>query len=405
MNWRRNLRYSLYALRRSSTRTLLSATSMAVGIGAIVVLIAVGSGAEQAFQEALEEFGRNLLAISAKRTDAGALRGAARQYETLTLGDAEAIAEGVRGVVRVAPISLSARTVGYRGETLRVTVFGTTPEFRFTNNQELVAGRFFDDVEVRDEARVVVIGAEVMKRLFRGEVPLGRLLQVDGMPFVVIGALREMGLDLTGSSQDDRIIVPLLTAQQRLDNIDHLDRMFVEVRSRDAMELVEAEIANLLRSRHDLGPHRSDDFTIGNQNTLLATMNEADKTLSRLLLGVAAITLGLGSVGLLAVSLLSVGARRGEIGLRLAVGALPPQILLQFLVEACMIAAIGATAGMLAGSTGIVVGERLVGWRLAWTWEAVAVPLLVSFGISMLFGAYPALRAARLDPIVTLRGE
>ncbi len=401
MRLRRNLQLSLRALTRHPWRTLLAASSLSIGIAAVVLLAGAGGGAEREFQEALEEMGKNLLAVSPERGESGPLRGSGRQVETLTLADWRAIT-GEPTVERAAPIAMRQLEVRHGKRTLSSTVFGTTPEFRLTNNQRLAAGRFLDRGDVADHARVAVIGAHLVRELFAGEQPLGERMLVAGMPFVVIGILEEKGTDPTGAEQDNRILVPVLTAQRRLLNVDYLDRIFVQAVSKEALGVAEAKIRALLRARHDAS---SDDFTVRTQAALLETLEQTDRSFSLLVGGLAALTLGLASIGLLAVSLLSVKGRQGEIGLRLAVGARPRHVFVQFLAETGVVAVLGAAFGLLAGGCGIIVGERLLGWRLALTWQAAVYPFLISLGIAIVFGAYPALRAARLDPIVALRSQ
>ena len=407
MRWRRNVGLSIRALARSRRRTLLAASSLAIGMAAVVLLIGVGGGAERAFQRALEEMGRNLLAVSPERTEAGAPRGAGRQVETLTLDDWRAISSEVDGVLRAAPIAMRQLEARHGKRILATTVFGTTPEFQLTNNQRLAAGRFLDHGDVDDRGRVAVIGAHLVRELFAGELPLGERLQVAGMPFIVVGTLEEKGTDPTGAEQDNRILVPIGTAQRRLMDVDYLDRIFVQAVSKQALEPVAERVRGLLRKRHgtsEVGDTTlSEDFTIRDQAALLEALDDANRSFSLLVGGLAALTLGLASVGLLAVSLLSVRERHAEIGLRLAVGARPRDVLLQFLAETAMIAGLGAAGGLLAGASGIIAGEGLLGWRLAMTWQAAVYPFVISLGIAAFAGAYPALRAARLDPIVALR--
>ncbi len=415
MRLRRGLRLPIAALARHRWRTLLTASSLSIGIAAVVMLLGAGGGAERAFRQALEEMGKNLLAVSPERGESGALRGAGRLVETLTLADWRAISDQLSSVERAAPLVMQQLDLRHGKRTLSSTVFGTTPEFQLTNNQRLAAGRFLDHGDVDDLARVAVIGAHVVRELFAGEQPLGERLLVAGVPFIVVGVLREKGTDPTGAEQDNRILLPIRTAQRRLMDRsvvgpDYLDRIFVQAVSQEALGRAEEAVRALLRARHESAQvssatASSDDFTVRTQAALLATLDDTDRSFSLLIGGLAALTLGLASVGLLAVSLLSVKERHAEIGLRLAVGALPSQVFLQFLAEAKVVAVLGAAAGLLAGGSGIIVGERLIGWRLALTWQAAVYPFLISLGIAVVFGAYPALRAARLDPIVALRSQ
>jgi putative ABC transport system permease protein len=308
------------------------------------------------------------------------------------------------GVERAAPIAMNNFDMRYAGKSVNMTAIGTTPEFQFTNNQGLVAGRFLDEYDLMNNARVAVIGSEVARQLFQGEQALGERLLVGGAPYIVIGVLAEKGVDLTGSPQDDRILVPVTTAQRRLLGVGYVDRIFVQTASKEMMDTAMRDVRKLLRTRHGLSGAEVDDFTIRDQAGLLQALDRNDRTLTRFLTGIATLTLGLASIGLLAVSLLSVRERHGEIGLRLALGALPRQVLAQFLSEAVMIALLGAVAGLLVGAFGIIVGEWLIGWKMTLSGTGVAYTFLISLALSLLFGAYPALRAARLDPIIALRG-
>jgi putative ABC transport system permease protein len=406
VNWKKNLSLSVQALTRSRWRTLLSASSLSIGIAAVVLLFGVGEGAERAYREALEGMGKNLLSVSAEQSESGALRGTGRQVETLTLADMNAMVDELDCVERAAPMAMNNFDLRYGGRTLNATVIGTTPEFQHTNNQVVAAGRFLDEGDVEGASRVAVIGAYVVRELFFGEQPLGERLLVDGAPFIVVGILEEKGIDATGSTEDSRILIQVRTAQRRLMNVAYLDRIFVQAVSEPALSLAEAGIRSLLRLRHGLDEtSEEDDFTIRTQAALLETLEETDRSFSRLLAGLATLTLGLGSMGLLAVSLLSVRERHSEIGMRLAVGALPRQVLLQFLAETVMVSLLGAFAGLLIGGAGIILGEGLIGWQLAMGWEALAYPLLISMAIAIVSGVYPALRAAQLDPIVALRSQ
>ncbi len=403
MNWRKNLAWSFKALCRARLRTLMSSASMAIGIAAVTMLLGVSAGAEQAFQQALEAMGKNLLSVGAERKESGALRGRSDHYETLTLGDWRAIMGELDSVARAAPIAMGSFDIRFSGRSVKMTAIGTSPEFQITNNQLLAAGRFFDQNDFDDYARVAVIGSEVAKQLFFGEQPLGERILVGNMPFIIIGLLEEKGTDVSGSSQDDRIVIPATTAQRRLLGADYIDRIFVQAASKELINQVIQEVRNLLRHRHGLAEQTADDFTIRDQASLLTTLNETDSTLERFLTGIAALTLALASLGLLAVSLLSVRERQSEIGLRLAVGALPIHVLVQFLCEAVMVSLLGALAGLLTGAVGIMMVEWLLGWQLVFTWISVLYTFLISLTLSLGFGVYPALQAAKLDPIVALK--
>jgi putative ABC transport system permease protein len=405
VRWLRNSRFSVRALNRARTRTLLSASSMTMGIAALFILLSLGAGAEQAFEDALSAMGRNLLAIGSARKESNALRGQGGRYQTLTLDDWRALKNGVPGVRIAAPIAMNDFTVRYGGEESAATVIGTTAEFRDSNVMYPSAGRFIDDQDVQNRSRVAVIGAQVAKELFRGELAIGETVQIGGAPFTVIGVLQEKGADAGGMPQDDKVLVPVTTALRRLLNVDYVDRIFVQAQSRELVDTAIAGITQLLRQRHGLDePDQSDDFTIRDQAALVRTVRQSDETMQSFLRGLSILLLALSCIGLLAVSLLSVRERHAEIGLRLAVGALPRQVMAQFLFEATIIAVLGALSGLFVGGIGIILGQWLMGWQIQITGWNTLYSMLIPLGLALLSGAYPALRAARLDPILALRG-
>ncbi len=405
MKWQKNLRFSFKAINRSRGRALLSISGVAIGITAVAILIGAGAGAERAFQKSLEQLGENLMAVNAARPETDALRGASQLYRTLKLNDWEAI-KFLESVMRAAPVADGGRTLKVGRIAQAFTVLGTTPEFQEAKKFNLVAGRFIDQDDIDNRHRVAVVGADVVSDLYFGEWPLGERVSVGGVPFTIIGILKRKGLNPDGTSDDGQIIVPVTTAQRRVFNIDYLSRIFVQAVSQPAIDEANKDITALLRDEHGYGqPNYTDDFEIQDQDSLLATQEQMKGSFSELTVGLAALTLGLGGVGLLAVSLLSVRERYGEIGLRIAVGARPRDILTQFLTESVLLAVMGGITGILVGGACILIGSQLTGWSMILTWESAAYPFLISLVIAVVFGAFPALRAARLDPIVALRSK
>jgi len=378
---------------------------MTIGIAAMFILFSLGAGTEKVFEDALASMGKNLLAVGSVRQQTDALRGQGRRFQTLTLDDWRAINSEVAGVERAAPIAMNNFDVRYGGRATNVTVIGTTPEYRYSNVHHPSLGRFFDDVDVQGQARVAVIGPQIAKELFFGEQPIGERLLIGGAPFEVIGVLQAKGTDAGGVPQDDKILVPVTTAMRRLLNVDFIDRIFVQAETRESVSEVIDGVRDLLRRRHALDiSARADDFTIRDQAELVRTIRRSDETMQRFLRGLSTLLLALASTGLLAVTLLSVRERHAEIGLRLAVGALPGHVLVQFLGEAVMIALLGALSGLLLGGIGIILGQWLMGWQMQITGLNTLYTMLIPLGLALLAGAYPALRAAQLDPIRALRG-
>ena len=384
---------------------MLSACSMTMGIAAVFILFSLGAGAEKAFESALSSMGKNLLVVGSVRKASDALRGKSQRFRTLTLDDWQAILRAVDGVKRAAPIAMNNFDVRYGGRANNVTVIGTSPEYRYSNVHHPAAGRFFDETDIQSQARVAVIGPQIARELFFGEQPIGERLLIGGAPFEVIGVLQKKGTDAGGIPQDDKILVPVTTAMRRLLNVDYIDRIFVQAESRDQIAGVTSDVRDLLRQRHALDMSAApDDFTIRDQTELVRTIRRSDATMQRFLRGLSTLLLGLACAGLLAVTLLSVRERHAEIGLRLAVGALPRHVMLQFLAEAVFIAMLGAISGLLLGGIGITLGQWALGWQMQITGLNTLYTMLIPLVLALLAGAYPALRAARLDPIRALRG-
>jgi putative ABC transport system permease protein len=378
---------------------------MTIGIAALFILLALSSGAEKAFEEALASMGKNLLAVGSLRRETDALRGLGTRYQTLTLEDWRAIRSEVAGVERASPIAMNNFDVRYQGRSSNITVIGTAPDYQYSNAHYPAAGRFLDDDDLRSQARVAVIGAQIAKDLFYGEEPIGERLLIGGAPYEVVGVLQAKGTDAGGIPQDDKIMVPVTTAVRRLLNVDYIDRIFVQAESRSAIPGVMSEISGLLRRRHVLDSvGKPDDFTIRDQAELVRTIRRSDETMQRFLRGLSSLLLALASAGLLAVTLLSVRERHAEIGLRMAIGALPRHVVAQFLGEAVMIALLGALSGLLLGGVGIILGQSLLKWQIQVTGLNALYTMLIPLALALLAGAYPALRAARLDPIHALRG-
>jgi putative ABC transport system permease protein len=399
----RNLKLSVRVLFAHRVRTTLAIAGTAVGVAGVLVLTAIGEGARAAIIARIEGLGRNMLVVTAAKLDSRAGRTLTGEGWTrkLRVGDVTAIEQSARHVVRAAPGQERGMMAGFGAIQNPTTVLGTTPAWQQIRQFPVVEGRFFTEEENRARDRVAVLGWAARMNLFPDSVPpVGRTIRIGRVPFLVVGVLGSKGMSVDGSAtEDDRIIVPLETALRRLFNAEYLKVIFLEVGGSSSMTDAEEEVATILRERHHIPRGMTDDFSIQNQRALLAAELATQVSFQRLIMGLGFLSLLVGGVGILSIMLLSIRERRAEIGLRVAVGARRPDIALQFLAEAMMLAAAGGAAGILAGAGVAELVSAVTEWeaRLSGRTLLVAIGSVVAIGVS--FGVYPAWRAASLDPI------
>jgi putative ABC transport system permease protein len=323
---------------------------------------------------------------------------------TLVPEDAEAIALECPSVVRAAAAAEKKLTVRWESERINTKVMGVQSQAFAIRNVTTAQGRLFTEAEARGRLRVALLGPTVAANLFGTTPPVGFRVRIGGVPFEVIGVTAAKGVDAGGVDQDDLVYVPLNTAMRRLLKVDHVDTVYVQAVSSSLLAQAENEIRRTLRGNHRLR-NKPDDFTIQNQATLLRTEKAAAESLTLLIGSVAAISLAVGGIGIFAVMLMSVRERTPEIGLRRAIGATRADIALQFLAESALLSGAGGLAGVLVGVASAWLIAELGYWTAIVSWTAVAVAFVVSVGLGVLFGSYPAHRAAQLDPIAALRTQ
>lgn len=405
MKLSRNIQLSCEILAAHKLRTLLSVIGIVVGIATVVLMVSAGRGAEKDILDQIRAMGTNLITINAGQTRivAGRQRQTAT-VTTMTTADAGAITRECPAVVRAAPAVLRRLAVRWGDVTTNTSVAGTTHEAFDIREIGIASGRRFDAEENRARRRVAVLGPTTVANLFDGIHPIGLQIRIGRVPFEVIGVTRPKGVDINGNDQDDLVLVPLESAMRRLLNIDHVDAIYAQADTAGLLERAEDEIRALLRDRHRLGD-RPDDFTIQNQATLLEAERETAQSMTLLIGSVAAISLLVGGIGILAVMLISVRERTHEIGLRRALGATRADIRVQFLLESGLIAGAGGAIGVLAGVAAVVAIGRLGYWTAIISWPAALGGCAFSIAVGLIFGIYPAMRAAGLEPVEALRGE
>lgn len=405
MKLSRNIALSCEILAAHKLRTLLSITGIVVGIATVVLMVSAGRGAEKKILDRIRDMGTNLIVVNAGQTRIVA--GRQRQTSmvtTLEIDDAQAIAAECASVKLAAPAVTKKLSTRWEDENANTNVIGITPQGFRIRNIAIAEGRMFDSEEDRARRRVAVLGPTAAVNLFGRADPLGLQIRIGRVPFEVIGLTESKGMDANGVDQDDLILVPLGSAMRRLFNVDHIDTVYVQAESAEVLRRAEIEIRQLLRQRHRLRD-KPDDFTIQNQATLLAAEREAAQSMTLLIGSVAAISLVVGGIGILAVMLIAVRERTPEIGLRRALGATRRDIRLQFLLESGLLAGSGGVIGVVAGVAAAVAVSQLGYWDTIISWPAALAGFGFSVAVGLVFGIYPAVRAAALEPIEALRAE
>jgi len=399
---RRAARLSIRTLLAHKVRTTLALTSVAMGVAGVLLTSAIGRGAEVEVQRGIEAAGTNLLVVRPTQVKRSAARKEIRGIvTTLRLDDYHAIA-ALPLFVEAAPGVDGGLRVRAGGGSMAAGVLGTAPALARLRNLRLASGRFFDDEDDAAAQRVAVLGARVARTLFPDDDAVGKDVRVRGLPFEVIGVLEPKGIQADGSDQDGNVFVPIRTALRRVFNTTSLSAVFVSVAGRERMPEADAALRDLLRERHRLRKGAPDDFQVQDQARLLAMQQQAVEALTLLTAGLAAVSLLVGGAGIFALMFLSVKERTSEIGLRMAVGARPRDVLVQFLGEATLLAVGGWLLGSAAaavGGLGVAVGTE---WKVAFPTAAVGASFLMALVTGLGFGAFPARKAALLPPIQAL---
>jgi putative ABC transport system permease protein len=402
------IKISFRALRVNKMRSALTMLGIIIGVGAVIAMLAVGTGASRRISEQISKMGSNLLMIVPGATTTGGVRMGSGTQPTLTLADAEAILKESRVVSDVAPVLSGVAQVVYGHQNWSTGVVGTTPGMLNVRDWPLASGRSFTQQDVRSATKVCLLGQTVVENLFGDTDPVGQVIRIKKIPFTVVGVLAPKGQTPQGQDQDDTIYVPVTTAQKKLfgTTIPGMVRtIMVKAKSAEDLASAERQINELLRQRHRIGPKQENDFTVRNLTQFMQAQEQSTQVMTLLLGAIASVSLLVGGIGIMNIMLVSVTERTREIGIRMAIGAKTWDIRLQFIIEALILSLIGGVAGIIAGISASEIISALAGW------STVVSPLsvLLAFGFSgivgMFFGFYPAYKASLLDPIEALRYE
>ncbi|QRG69089.1 ABC transporter permease [Brevibacillus choshinensis] len=399
------LRVSFRSIRANGLRSILTMLGIIIGVAAVIAMVAIGEGTSSSVASQINGLGSNLLIVSPGQATQGRVNLGAGSLNTLTLADAEAI-EQKSSVSGVAPSVNGRGQIVWGSKNYSSSLEGTTAAFPQVRNVQVERGRFFSNFEVKQQFNVAVIGTEVANNLFTGNStnPVGQTVQINKIPFTIIGVLKSQGSSGM-TNNDDRIIIPITTAMNRLTGGKNVGTIYVSAVSSDQMEQAQRDIQSALRSKHNLRPQASDDFRITSQTDILSTAQQVSSSMTALLSGIAAISLIVGGIGVMNIMLVSVTERTREIGIRKAIGAKRGDILRQFLIEAVTLSLIGGIVGIVLGVGAALLVSKFGGMTTTISLSPILYAFLTSSLVGVVFGVYPARKAAQLKPIDALRYE
>lgn len=399
------LKMAWRSLAANKLRTFLTMLGVIIGVTSVIALVSVGMGVKKNVVDSISRLGSNMLIVMAGSSNRGGMRGAAGSITTLTYADAEAIKDKIKNIDHVSPTVQGSYQIVYGHENWNSTVTGVIPEYVAIQSLTLNSGLFFSEHDVDVRNRVAVIGSTVAANLFGSVNPVGKKIRIGNAPYTIIGVLASKGQSTGGQDQDDVVLIPLTTAQERLIGITYVRSINVQVSDADKMDEVQSNIEKLLRQRHRIRAGTEDDFNVRNMTSIMETMTSTTTMITLLLGAIAGISLIVGGVGIMNITLASVTERTREIGIRKAIGATYSNIMLQFLIESTMISIIGGAVGIVIGIGAAQAISKFGSFTTVISGFSIAASFGFALFVGIFFGMLPARKAARLDPIEALRYE
>ncbi|WP_025717758.1 ABC transporter permease [Paenibacillus sp. 1-18] len=403
MKFREIIRVSLNSLRTNMLRSLLTMLGFIIGVPAVITIVAIGKGSTATITSQINSMGNNLLMIYPYAPYDGSSSMSFTQTKGISLEDIEAL-EQQKSVAEVAPSAMTNADITWSRNKVSGQIEGTSLAFVHVRKLSLAQGRSFTHYEVDKRLNVVVLGSDAARNIFGPDTSkaVGETIMIKQLPFKVVGVLTNSNSNMSNSSQ--QVYIPITTGMERLGNMS-IQQVNASATTEDKIDQARNEIRQTLRVRHELKPSEGDDFQITTQTEILETVSGVDKVMNMLLIGVAAIALGVGGVGIMNIMLVSVTERTREIGIRKAIGAQRSDIMLQFLAEAVFLSLMGGLVGVMAGLGGAKLLEKFVQMPIVYSMEPVLYSFLCCMGVGVLFGVYPARKASKLRPIDALRYE
>jgi putative ABC transport system permease protein len=405
MRFWETIRIAADSLLRHKTRALLTMLGIIIGVGAVVAMVAVGQGAQQAVETQISSLGTNILMVFPGATMFGGVSSGAGAAKALSIEDIDALRNEAPAVKAITPSTRTNRQVVAGNVNWSTSIMGGNTDFFMIRDWKLKSGQLFTETDVRGATKVCVLGQTVVDQLFPNMDPVGQTIRIGKIPFKVLGTLTPKGQNAMGQDQDDFIVAPFATVQKKIQGVDYVGNILASAVTKEAIPTAQEQIRQILRTRHKIPDWQDDDFTIRTQTDIAQTAGQTSKIMTMLLASIASVSLIVGGIGIMNIMLVSVQERTREIGLRISIGARKRDILRQFLIESIVLSLIGGIIGIVIGLIACKVISQLAGWAVLISPSSVASAFFFSAAVGVFFGFYPARKASNLSPIEALRYE